>query len=72
VALETSVADADAINVRKIVRRYSSTGVLLSESAPIPLGYYIQPVDELRVRKGVVYQLMTTPSEVRINEWDTN
>ena len=72
VALETSVADVDAINIRKIVRRYSSTGVLLSESAPIPLGYYIQPVDELRVRKGVVYQLMTTPSEVRINEWDTN
>jgi hypothetical protein len=73
VALETSVPENnDAINVRKLVRRYSVTGVLLSESSPLPLDYYIQPVDEIRVRKGVIYQLMTTPTEVRINEWDTN
>lgn len=73
VALETSATgDADSINVRKLLRRYSLAGVLISESSALPLDYYIQPVDEIRVRKGVMYQLMTTPTEVRINEWDTN
>lgn len=73
VALEASAAgNADTINIRKVLRRYSVAGVLLSESSALPLDYYIQPIDEIRVRRGVLYQLMTTPTEVRINEWDTN
>jgi hypothetical protein len=74
VALETTVpkSETDSIDVRKIVRRYSPSGVLSAETSPIPLDYYVPPVDELRVRKGVIYQLMTTRTEVRINEWDTN
>ncbi len=74
VALETSANGdaAEGINVNKYVRRYSSDGKLLCEIADIPLDYYISPVDELRVHKGLVYQLQTTSSEVRINVWDTN
>ena len=74
VALETT-ASAEApegINLNKYVRRYSSDGKLLCEIADIPLDYYVPPVDELRVHKGVVYQLQTTSTEVRVNVWDTN
>ena len=74
VAVESTVPgeSSDSISLRKSVRRYSAAGVLLSESAAIPLDYYVLPVDELRVCKGVIYQLLTTPVEVHINEWDTN
>lgn len=74
VALETTARGraADAIDVNKYVRRYSSSGKLLCEIADIPLEYYVPPADELRVRRGWVYQLQTTSSEVRINMWDTN
>jgi hypothetical protein len=74
VALETTARGraADAIDVNKYVRRYSSSGKLLCEITDIPLDYYVPPVDELRVRQGRVYQLQTTSSEVRINMWDTN
>jgi hypothetical protein len=74
VALETTVGGgaSDTISLNKYVRRYSSDGKLLCEIADIPLDYYVSPVDELRVHKGVVYQLQTTSSEVRINMWDTN
>ena len=74
VALETSAraAAAHGIEVRKSVRRYASDGQLTSEVAQIPLNYYVAPVDELRVRKGIVYQLSTTSTEVRLNEWDMN
>ncbi len=74
VALETTAGSAasEAINLNKYVRRYSLEGKLLSEIADIPLDYYVSPVDELRVHNGVIYQLQTTGSEVRINEWDTN
>jgi len=74
VALETSASgDAtEGINLSKYVRRYSSDGKLLCEIADIPVDYYISPIDELRVHKGLVYQLQTTSSEVRINVWDTN
>jgi|SRR6267143_1363760 len=74
VALEAGAGGdaAEGINVNKYVRRYSSDGKLLCEVADIPLDYYVSPVDELRVHKGLVYQLQTTSSEVRINVWDTN
>lgn len=74
VAMETTAPEggADAISLRKTVRRYSLAGALLAETSAIPLDYYVLPIDELRVRKGVVYQLMTTRSEVRINEWNIN
>jgi hypothetical protein len=74
VAIETTAPQgtSDGINVKKTVRRYSPQGTLLSETSAIPLDYYVLPVDELRVRNGIIYQLMTTRSEVRINEWNTN
>ncbi len=70
VALE-STAGGDEVNVQKDVRKYSAGGQLLGEIAQIPLEYYIPPVNELRVRNGVVYQLKTSKSDVRINMWDT-
>jgi hypothetical protein len=74
VAIEAAAHEKgdDAINVKKSVRRYALNGRFVSEISDIPLDYYVVPVDELRVHKGVVYQLMTTSTEVRINEWDTN
>jgi len=74
VALEATASGnaAEGLSLNKYVRRYSSDGKLLCEIADIPLDYYVPPVDELRVRKGKVYQLQTTNSEVRINVWDTN
>ena len=73
VALETTTGQAaDTINLNKYIRKYSPSGNLLGEIANIPLDYYVAPVDELRVHKGMVYQLLTTKSEVRINVWDTN
>lgn len=74
VALETTAngGAAESINLNKYVRRYSSDGSLLCEIEDIPLDYYVPPVDELRVHKGMVYQMLTTSSEVRINVWDTN
>jgi hypothetical protein len=74
IALEATTGSAsdDTISVDKYVRRYSPAGALTNEIADIPLDYYVPPVDELRVRHGVVYQLFTTNSEVRINVWNTN
>jgi hypothetical protein len=74
VALETTAnrGAAESIDLNKYVRRYSSDGSLLCEIADIRLDYYVPPVDELRVHKGMVYQMLTTSSEVRINVWDTN
>jgi hypothetical protein len=74
VALEATAPEqaAESINVKKSVRRYAPNGSLVSEIVNIPLDYYVVPVDELRVHRGVVYQLTTTSTEVRINEWDTN
>jgi hypothetical protein len=73
VALETtSNGTTDTISLEKFVRRYSADGKAVAETASIPLDYLVAPVDELRVHRGVVYQLQTTNSEVRINLWDTN
>jgi len=74
VALETTTGGdtTEGINLNKYVRRYGADGKLVDETADIPLDYYVHPVDELRVHKGIVYQLMTTSTEVRINVWDTN
>jgi hypothetical protein len=62
----------EGIAVNKSVRRYSQDGNLLKQTDYIPLDYYVTPTDELRVHKGVVYQLMTTSSEVQINVWNLN
>ena len=73
IAVETTkAASGDEIDLKKSVRRYSASGTLVSETDDLPLSYYIPPIDELRVRKGTVYQLMTVPSEVRINLWKMN
>jgi hypothetical protein len=74
VALESTAgtAEADEINVDKYVRKYAGDGRLVSETSDLPLDYYVTPVDELRVHRGIVYQLLTTNKEVRINVWDMN
>jgi hypothetical protein len=74
VALETTANDqsTDAVNLQKYVRKYSADGRVVCQTADIPLDYYVVPVDELRVHEGVIYQLMTTSSEVQINVWNTN
>jgi hypothetical protein len=60
------------VDVRKIVRKYAGQGENLVEILDIPLDYLVHPVDEFRIRDGVLYQLMPKASEVRINIWDTN
>lgn len=74
IALESTVEGeaSQDVNVNKVVRRYDSAGTLVGETSALPLDYFVTPVDELRVRKGNVYQLQTTRSEVRINVWNTN
>ena len=60
------------VDVRKIVRKYAGQGENLVEILDIPLDYLVQPVDEFRIRDGVLYQLMPKASEVRINIWNTS
>ena len=60
------------VDVREIVRKYAGNGDPLVEIVDIPLDYLAHPVDEFRIRGGVLYQLMPKSSEVRINIWDTN
>ncbi len=71
VALEAA-ANGEKVDVNKYVRKYSAEGKMISEIPDLPLDYYVSPVNELRIRKGVLYQLMTTRTEVQINEWDVN
>jgi hypothetical protein len=73
VALETTAIGetTEQVTLNKYVRKYSAEGKLICEVADIPLDYYVAPVDELRVRRAKVYQLLATSSEVRINVWDT-
>jgi hypothetical protein len=71
VALEAA-ANGEKVDVNKYVRKYSAEGKMVSEVSDLPLDYYVSPVNELRIRKGVLYQLMTTRTEVQINEWDVN
>jgi hypothetical protein len=71
VALE-STAGGDAVDLNKIVRRYSPGGKAVNETTDLPLDYFVRPIDEIRVRNGLVYQLMTTKPEVRINVWNMN
>ena len=71
VALEATTG-GEQVNVCKYVRKYSVDGKVISEISDIPLDYYVGPVNELRVRKGVLYQMRTTPSELQMNEWDVN
>jgi len=66
-----STKGGDEVNVQKDVRKYSPSVTLLGQVVQIPLDYYVPPVNELRVRNGVVYQLDTTKSEVQINMWST-
>jgi hypothetical protein len=67
-----STKGGDEVNVQKDIRKYSPSGKFLGQVFQIPLDYYIPPVNELRVRNGIVYQLDTTKFEVRINMWSTN
>ena len=71
VALEAT-SGGEQVDVSKYVRKYSADGKVVSEISDIPLDYYVGPVNELRVRRGVLYQMMTTPSELQMNEWDVN
>ena len=70
--LEITQGNSAAIDVRKIVRKYSAAGRLIAEILDLPLEAEIAPVDELRLRRGCVYQLVPARTEVRINVWDTN
>jgi hypothetical protein len=69
VALEAT-ASGQVVDVRKYVRRYSADGKLICEISDIPLDYYVRPVDEFRVRKGILYHLSPARSELQINQWD--
>jgi len=73
VSLEsTAKSDAsEGISVKKYVRKYAADGKMFCEIADVPLDYSVTPVDELRVRNKIVYQMVTTGTEVRINEWAT-
>jgi hypothetical protein len=62
----------EGITVNKYVRKYAADGKLVCEIASIPLDYYVTPIDDLRVHNNIVYQLVTTSTEVRINEWGMN
>ena len=70
--LEITQGNSAAIDVRKIVRKYSAAGRLIAEILDLPLEAEIAPMDELRLRRGCVYQLVPARTEVRINVWDTN
>lgn len=74
VALETTAGGdvSGGITINKFVRKYAADGRLVCEVERIPLDYYVTPVDELRIRNNIVYQLMTTSSDVLINEWVAN
>jgi len=69
VALEAT-GGGEEVNVKKFVRKYSAEGRLLAETSELPLDYYVAPLEEIRVRNDVVYQLMTSRTEVDINIWD--
>ena len=70
-ALKTT-SGSDAVEVRKSVRKFGPDGAVICETSNMPLDYFIRPTDEIRVRKGVVYELASTESELQINTWDTN
>jgi hypothetical protein len=74
VALESTTGgkESNAISLNKYVRKYAPDNSLVDEIDDMPLDYYIPPADELRVHKGIVYQLYSTDSEVRINLWNMN
>lgn len=71
VVLETS-SGGESIDVNKVIRKYDRNGRPVAQISDIPLDYYIHPVDEFRVRSGVVYQLAPHQDEVLIRAWDTN
>jgi hypothetical protein len=68
VALEAS-GGGEAVSVQKIVRAYSPAGQVTAEIDNIPLDYEFAPADELKVRRGVLYQLWPSKTEIRINRW---
>lgn len=69
VALELTPG-GDTIEVQKQVRKYGSDGRVQAEVTDIPLKYDFPPVDELKVRRGVLYQLEPAKSEIRMNRWN--
>ena len=68
VALEATPG-GDTISVRKQVREYAANGRQVAEVSDIPLTYDFPPTDELKVRRGVLYQLAPGKAEIRINRW---
>jgi hypothetical protein len=74
VALEISKDhdQSEGLAVSKYVQKYSGDGMLVCETTDIPLDYYVTPVDELRVKNGILSQLRTTQTEVSINLWNMN
>ncbi|HLK67778.1 MAG TPA: hypothetical protein VKU19_30310 [Bryobacteraceae bacterium] len=71
VAIEAA-SPGSRVDVRKVVRQYAPGGEQFVELLDIPLDYLVHPVDEFRIRDGVLYQLVPKSSEVRVNIWDTN
>src|SRR5262249_8561354 len=69
VALEAT-ASGPVVDVRKYIRKCSADGKPVYEISDIPLDYYVRPVDEFRLRKGILYHMAPARSELQINEWD--
>jgi len=71
VALE-SAADSSSIDVQTIIRKYAPDGREIGETAGILSDSIVQLVEEFRERAGILYQMVTHATEVRIQVWDTN
>jgi hypothetical protein len=68
VALEAAAGDLDGL--QKVIRKCARDGRVLAEVRGVPIDYYATPLDEFRVRFGVLYQLEPLRDDVRINVWD--
>ena len=74
VALELSAGSAEpaaTVEVKKVVLKYDKSGRLLLQIPDIPVNYFVHPINEFRVRNGVVYQMAPLKEYVEIRSWDT-
>jgi len=71
VALEVS-SGGDPIQIRKIIRKYDSTGNVSARIEDISLDYFALPIDQFRVKDGRVYQMAVEQDKAVIYVWDTN
>jgi hypothetical protein len=74
VALELGAGAAEpnsTVDVKKVVLKYDKSGRLLLQIPDIPVNYFVHPINEFRVRNGVVYQMAPLKEYVEIRSWDT-